>query len=141
MDLTTADTDGSLWDFDSKVMRECAMRKVQEERPQLLIGSPMCTVFSTWQRINIFIRCPVTVAAEKKRAVERLAFSVKLYREQMRHGRYFVHEHTAYATPWQEKVINILLEKNRALHGPRATNASMDASLRQRIPSISRRRS
>ena len=55
MDLTTADTDGSLWDFDSKVMRERAMRKVKEERPQLLIGFPMCTTFSTWQRINNLI--------------------------------------------------------------------------------------
>ena len=111
MDLTTADTHGSLWDFDSKVMRERAMRKVKEERPQLLIGSPMCTAFSTWQRINNLIRCPVTVAAEKKRAVEHLAFSVELYREQMRHGRYFVHEHPAYATSWQEEVIKNLLEE------------------------------
>ena len=64
LDLTTADVDGALWDFDSKVMRDRAMKKVKEERPQLLIGSPMCTAFSTWQRINDKIRCPVTVAAE-----------------------------------------------------------------------------
>ena len=51
----------------------------------------------------------MTVAVEKKRAVEHLAFSVKLYREQMRHGRYFVHDHPAYATSWQEEVIKDLL--------------------------------
>ena len=38
LDLTTADVDGRLWDFDDKVMRERAMRKVKEERPQLLVG-------------------------------------------------------------------------------------------------------
>ena len=47
VDLTTADVDGALWDFDSKVMRDRAMKKVREERPQLLIGSPMCTAFSS----------------------------------------------------------------------------------------------
>ena len=48
LDLTTADVDGSLWDFDSKVMRDRAMKKVKEGRPQLLIVSPMCAAFSTW---------------------------------------------------------------------------------------------
>ena len=62
LDLTTADEDGSLWDFDSKILRERAMAKVKSDRPQLLIGSPMCTVFSTWQRMNNLIRDPVTVA-------------------------------------------------------------------------------
>ena len=69
LDLTTADTDGQVWDFDSQVMRERALKKVLEERPLLLIGSPMCTAFRPWQKINDKIRCPVTVAAEK---VERL---------------------------------------------------------------------
>lgn len=140
LDLTTADVDGSLWDFESRVMRERTLRKVREERPQLLIGSPMCTAFSIWQRINNLIRCPVTVAAEKMRAVEHLTFSVEIYREQMRHGLYSVHEHPAYATSWQEEVIKSLLEQQGVVR-PRATNASMDASLRRRIPSRSRRRS
>ena len=106
LDLTTADVNGSLWDFDSKIIREPAMKKVKEERPQLLTGSPMCTAFSTWRRINNLIRFPVTDAAEKKRAAEHLSFSVKLYCEQVRLGRYFVHEHPAYATSWQEEVTN-----------------------------------
>ena len=36
--MTTADVDGALWDFDSKAMRDRAMKRVREERPQLLIG-------------------------------------------------------------------------------------------------------
>ena len=143
LDLTIPDVDGSLWDFDSKIMRDRAMQTVKEERTQLPIGSPMCTactVFSIWQRINNLIRCPVTVAAEKKRAVEHVVFSVKLYREQMSHGRYFVREHPAYTTSWQEYVIKSLFEE-RGVNRPRATIASMDASLRRRIPSRNRRRS
>ena len=95
LDLTTADVDAQLWDFGSKVMRDRALKKIREERPLLLIGSPMCTAFSTWQRINDKIRCPITVAAEKRRAVEHLDFCTQLYREQLRNGRYFLHEHPA----------------------------------------------
>ncbi len=40
LDLTTADTDGQLWDFDSKVMRERALKNVRTEWYLLLIGSP-----------------------------------------------------------------------------------------------------
>ena len=90
LDVITADVDGTHWDFDSKEMRGRAH---------------MCTAFSTWQRINNTIRYPVTVAAEKRRAVQHLEFWVELYREQMRHGRYFVHERPAYASSWQEAMI------------------------------------
>ena len=109
LDLTTADTDGALWDFDSKVMRERAMRKLKEEKPMLLIGSPMCTAFSTWQRINNKIRDPYIVECEKKRAVMHLEFCMELYKEQLRNGRYFVHEHPAYAASWQEDCVKKLM--------------------------------
>ena len=35
LDLTTADEDGSLWDFDSKVMGDRVMAKVKNEGPHL----------------------------------------------------------------------------------------------------------
>ena len=75
----------------------------------LLVGSPMCTAFSTWQRINNKIRDPYVVACEKKRAVMHLEFCIELYREQLRHGRYFLHEHPAYATSWQEEAMRGLM--------------------------------
>ena len=87
-----------------------AMRKVKQQRPQLLIGSPMCTAFSTCQRINNTTRCPVTVAAEEKRAIEHLALCMELYQEQMRHGRYSLHEHPAYASSWQEEVVQKIID-------------------------------
>ena len=46
LDPTTADSDGAMWDFGFKVMRERAMKKPKDERPMLLVGSPMCTAFS-----------------------------------------------------------------------------------------------
>ena len=76
LDLITADADGALWDFNMKVMRDRAMKRVKEERPMLLVGSPMCTAFSTWQRINHFIRDKYVVEAEKRRAVMHLEFCI-----------------------------------------------------------------
>ena len=98
LDLTVADSDGRLWDFDDVVMRDRARKKLLDEKPMLLVGSPMCTAFSTWQRINNKIRDPVTVKGELKRARQHLEFCVELYREQAKAGRYFLHEHPAYAS-------------------------------------------
>ena len=78
LDLTTADVDGRLWDFDSKDMRERALKKLREEKPLLLVGSPMCTAFSTWQRISNHIKDKITVECEKKRAVMHLEFCIEL---------------------------------------------------------------
>ena len=78
------------------------MQKVKNERPLLLIGSPMCTAFSIWQRANNAFRDKAIVEAERKRAVMHLEFCIELYREQLKHGRYFLHEHPAFASSWQE---------------------------------------
>ena len=86
------------------------MQELKDERPMLLVGSPMCTAFSSRQRINDKIRDPAVVAAEKKGAVVHLEFCVELYKEQMRQGRYFI-QHPAYATSWQEASIENLLKE------------------------------
>ena len=90
LDLTTADTDGLLWDFGSKVMRDRAMKKLKEERPLLLIGSPMCTYFSTWQRLN-FSKSQGNAAVQRAYigACMHMKFVAGLYHEQLQGGRYF----------------------------------------------------
>ena len=76
------------------------MRKLKAEEPQLLVGSPLCTAFSTWQRISNKIPDPMIVANEFKIEKEHLEFCAELYREQIKGGRYFLHEHPAYATSY-----------------------------------------
>ena len=71
----------------------------------------MATAFSIWQRINNKIRDKFVVEAEKRRAVEHLVFSIQLYREQLRNGRYFLHEHPAFATSWQEEAMKELMNE------------------------------
>ena len=38
-----------------------------------------------------------------------LEFMCQLYRDQLEAGRYFLHEHTADASSWQERCISMLL--------------------------------
>ena len=44
-----------------------------------LIGSPMCTAFSSWQHVNNQIRDPAVVKQELQAGVLHLAFCCKLY--------------------------------------------------------------
>ena len=47
LDLIVAGSDGRLWDFDDVVLRDRATKRLLNERPMLLVGSPMCTAIST----------------------------------------------------------------------------------------------
>ena len=38
-----------------------------------------------------------------------IEFCIELYREQLKHGRYFLHEHPAYATSWQLEAMQRLM--------------------------------
>lgn len=99
MDLTTG------WDFTKEEDREKAFAYVEKEKPTLLIGSPMCTMFSELQKLSKW-------SEEKQRrwceAVEHMAFAVKLYRLQLEQGRFFLHEHPEKASSWGLKEIEKL---------------------------------
>ncbi len=52
-DITVNDPlDGKPWDSSLKDKRERARRLLREQGPYVLIGSPMCTHFCTWQALN-----------------------------------------------------------------------------------------
>ena len=48
LDLTTQDADSRNWNFDDPVMRKSTWNKIDNEKPLLIVGSPMCTAFSAW---------------------------------------------------------------------------------------------
>ena len=52
-----------------------------------LIGSPMCTAFCTWQRLNALRRDPGVVRQEYNKAMIHFEFMCQLYRNQMEAGR------------------------------------------------------
>ena len=111
LDLSTVDEHGVPWDFDCPRQQEKALQKQRDEKPAVLIGSPMCTAFSTWQYVNNTLRDESIVKKEKERAIMHLTFCVRLYREQLAAGRYFIHEHPAHATSWQTEVMKSLMSE------------------------------
>ena len=52
LDLTVPDENGEPCDFSRPSMRLKAEKLLDEQKPTLLVGTPMCTAFSTWQYIN-----------------------------------------------------------------------------------------
>ena len=52
LDLSGEDEKGHAWDFTRADMREKAKALVLREKPYVLIGSPPCTAFSSWQHLN-----------------------------------------------------------------------------------------
>ena len=96
-DLTVVDPDDGLpWDFSLAAKREKARRMIREQRPYFLIGSPMCTAFSTWQALNAARGSNIdAMTRAKAAAILHLDFVSDLYREQLAHGHYFLHRHRA----------------------------------------------
>ena len=105
LDITTVDENGEAWDFNRVEQRRKARELVLQDRPLLLIGSPMCTRFSAWQRINDKKRDPSVVAKEHVRAMVHIKFVMELYQLQAGAGRYLLHGHPAQASSWEEDVV------------------------------------
>ena len=53
LDITVNDPlDNQPWDLGKADKQKRAMELVDQDKPMLLIASPMCTPFSSWQNIN-----------------------------------------------------------------------------------------
>jgi hypothetical protein len=114
LDLTVTDPeDGKPWDFSTLEKRQKARRLIREQKPYMLIGSPECRQFSTWQALNS-ARCGGSGAAirkAKEEATLHLNFVAELYNEQMDGDRYFLHEHPMWATSWSVPSIENVLRR------------------------------
>ena len=101
-DITVNDPDdGQPWDFNVRAKREKAREILRKQRPYLIIGSPMCTAFSSWQYLNEARLGHSEKARKAKRnAIEHMKFAASLYLEQLQAGRYFLHEHPKSASSW-----------------------------------------
>ena len=99
MDLTTG------WDFNIERHRDAARRYLTKARPKLLIGSPMCTMFSTLQNLT-----PWTCERDRKleEAKVHMELTASMYRLQRSLGGHFLHEHPVAATSWKLKCIKDL---------------------------------
>ena len=102
MDITGEDEFGRAWDFNKVEMRNHAYRRLVKEKPYLLVGSPVCTPWSTAMNRNWWRMTEQHVAQVMEEARRHLEFVCKLYRMQHQSGRYYLHEHPYSATSWRE---------------------------------------
>ena len=132
LDLTENNQRGEPWDFDDENKQDEAMDLIDETKPLFIVGSPMCTAFSTWQRINAHRRDPVKMKEQYDKAVKHLRFVCRVYRKQLDEGRYFLHEHPVAASSWQEPCMARLLREegvdtvnmDQCQYGQRAVDGS-----------------
>ena len=116
MDLTTCDPEGKPWDFSDSRQRARAKKLVQQVKPILLIGSPMCRMFSKLQNLNRKRMGEENFQAAYRDAIEHLKFCLELYTLQERAGRYYLHEHPASASSWSLKeMVEFIASTNAGL--------------------------
>ncbi|MDA8582760.1 hypothetical protein N9L68_00975 [bacterium] len=102
MDLLTG------WDFNNPEDRTRAETHQNSVKPLLLIGSPMCTMFSALQSLSGWN------AAKQKHFEEscgHVRWTFKLYQRQLDEGRLFLHEHPANASSWKLPFVKELMQK------------------------------
>ena len=109
MDLTNG------WDFTKAEDRRRAWKKIKEEDPYLVIGSPPCTLFSLLQELNINnnknkIGWMEEFHRRKLEAIEHIDFCCLLYRYQLKRGKHFLHEHPWTARSWRLHNVQALVE-------------------------------
>ena len=91
MDLTTG------WGFSRRGHQLQADRRLDQQKPLVLIGRPSCTASSQLQSLSPAIENKENTL---KYGIEHMRFVVRLHENQVRAGRVFVHENPAHAKPW-----------------------------------------
>ena len=101
LDLTTVDPEtGQPWDLSNGKTRSKVVDLIQQGKPYCIILSPMCTAFSSIQRINRDRRDPEIVHSELEEAKDHVRWCMRFCAMQHRSNRYFVYEHPASASSW-----------------------------------------
>ena len=112
------------FDFDKKEDRDRCWKIVIHDKPQVLVGSPPCTMFSMLQELNIAVHGKDEAwmkkfEEQKAKATRHIEFCCELYRYQLSQRRHFLHEHPWSARSWKLSCIEDLLIDSRVLlaHG------------------------
>ena len=115
LDLTTKDEQGNKWDLSKDKMRKKAMDKIRKDKPLLVIGSPMCTDWSSLMSLNWPKMEKEDIKNRMKEARKHLRFCVEVYKHQIENGRYYLHEHPMHAKSWKEPMIKRMILKEKAI--------------------------
>ena len=112
LDLRSKKETGENWDFSRREDRELALALLDSEDPDWVVGAPPCTVFSLINANMNFPRLPPHVVKERLAAGRvHLKFVARIYRAQLRRGKFFLFEHPALASSWRDPSISALAKR------------------------------
>ena len=98
-------------DFRRKRDRAWALRLLREQRPTWVISAPPCTAFTVLnQNVNYPKMAPQEMERRMQEGLLHLKFVAKIYRFQMRHNKYVLHEHPKSARSWSSDPIKSILK-------------------------------
>ena len=98
---------GTKWDLSLPNVQQKVLKMIREEKPQMIIGSPPCSLFSILQNGNPN-NGSKELLEEYEKAKENVRFCIKIYRMQMEAGRMLMHEHPTCASSWKLPEIDSL---------------------------------
>ena len=96
------------WDFNKPEDRARAKEYIQRVKPKLVVGCPMCKMFSRLQCMSPWTQ---KKDEEYRKAVVHLKFVVEIYEMQIDGGRFFLHEHPEGASSWELPEIKKLMRR------------------------------
>ena len=105
--------DNKPWNFDDPEKRKRAKKPLHQQRPMLLVGSPMCRAFSVLNRLNRKNMGDTKWNEMVQHGLKHLRFCCELYQIQLEEDRYFLHEHPAYASSWATDEIGEVMKDSR----------------------------
>ena len=89
---------------------KCLEKILDEEDPYLTTGSPPCDPFSILQGLNQGRMGPEKFQARLEEGKEMLEPSCSIYKQRIKKGKYFLHEHPKSANSWKEECIQEINE-------------------------------
>ena len=94
------------WDFTKDEHKRMAKEYINKYKPGLIVGSPMCAMFSALQNLT-----PLSEEKQHRWREDRkhLQFVGELYK-QVKEGRWFLHFHPASATSWSLREITDVMD-------------------------------
>jgi hypothetical protein len=100
------------WDLTSSDGVKSIRTTLQEEDPYLVTGSPPCEAFSPLRALDERRVDRETKALRLEVGKDILKTICESYKQQMKRGRYFLHEHQKNAKSWGEKCVKEIAERD-----------------------------
>ena len=106
--------------FHLEEHRRTVWKRIKEESPLFVIGSPPCSMISVLQAMNPAVKGEFPEAAvrfrqELGKARQHIEFCCIIYKLQLAGGRHFIHEHPWGRRSWDMKCIEEVVEDRRVM--------------------------